>query len=161
MSAVTSQIGYFGIPKTKKKKKTEYIAFKIISDTSKSMLGTLTFSNMKEETTARWAKHYIQGKKPKSEFLGKELTTISLTIELNSSLLHPLKTTPFKMRNKIHKLCNNGYTGYSVIGGHKMSSHKFKIISVSDNYEIISRGKLEYTKDKFQKIVVDVVFEEI
>lgn len=161
MSSLKTDIGYFGIPASRKRKKSEYIAFRIISDNAKGTLGALTFQNMKEEVSARWGKHYIQGKKPKSEFLGSELIRISLTIELNSSLLHPLKTTPFKVRNKLIKLCNSGTTGYLVIGGHKMSSHKFKIISVSDNYEIISRGKLKYTKDKFQKIVADVVFEEM
>ncbi|MGN1130100.1 MAG: phage tail protein [Ruminococcus sp.] len=161
MSSLKTDIGYFGIPASKKRKRSEYIAFRIISDSTKGTLGALTFNNMKEDVTARWGKHYIQGRKPKSEFLGMELTTINLTVELDASLLHPLKTTPFKARNRIIKLCQKGYTGYLVIGGHKMSGNKFKIISVSDSYEIISRGKLPYTKDKFQKIIVDIVFEEI
>lgn len=161
MSVISSEIGYFGIPKTKKAKKTQYIAFKIISDTVKGYLGALTFSNMKEEVSARWNSHYMQNRKPYSEFVGTELIKISLTIELNSSLLHPLKTTPFKIRNKLIKLCNNGTTGYLVIGGHKMSSRKFKILSVSDDFDIISRGTLKYTKDKFQKITCNVVFEEV
>ena len=161
MSSLKTDIGYFGIPASRKRKKSEYIAFRIISDSAKGTLGALTFQSMKEEVSARWGKHYIQGKKPKSEFLGNELIQISLTIELNSSLLHPLKTTPFKIRNKLIKLCNNGTTGYLVIGGHKMSSRKFKILSVSDDFDIISRGTLKYTKDKFQKITCNVVFEEV
>ena len=46
----------------------------------------LTFNGMTREVSSRWATHETPGIKPKAEFLGPGLQTISLPITLSSSL---------------------------------------------------------------------------
>lgn len=53
---------------------------KIIFEVSDNRV--LTFESMSREVSGRWTEHEVLGVKPKAEFLGPGLQTISLTIHL-------------------------------------------------------------------------------
>lgn len=46
----------------------------------------LTFSDLSRENSGRWAKHEVIGKKPLLEYIGPDLSKISLTIRFDTSL---------------------------------------------------------------------------
>jgi phage protein U len=55
----------------------------IIFETSDQRI--MTFSGLKRESSGRWLSHDLIGIKPKSEFLGPGLQTITFTVLLNGS----------------------------------------------------------------------------
>ena len=57
---------------------------KIIFEVSDNRV--LTFESMSREVSGRWTEHEVLGVKPKAEFLGPGLQTISLTIHLSAAL---------------------------------------------------------------------------
>lgn len=96
----------------------------------------LTFTNFRRKITARTAKHNIIGTKPRLEYLGKDLESITFTIELNAML----GVKPYKEEQKLMKRI--GYVAPLVIGGKKICS-KAMLIGQSDAYEIVlKRGEI-------------------
>ena len=45
----------------------------------------VTFSNYSEQIGSRWVEHNIQGKMPRSEFLGADLMTVTMTVVLSAA----------------------------------------------------------------------------
>ncbi len=96
----------------------------------------LTFTNFRRKITARIAKHNIIGTKPRLEYLGKDLESITFTIELNAML----GVKPYKEEQKLMKRI--GCVAPLVIGGKKICS-KAMLIGQSDAYEIVlKRGEI-------------------
>lgn len=110
----------------------------------------LTFSEFEENISARWSNRNIQKKKPRSEFLGADLRTITLTITLDASL----GVKPAQTRDKLIKICEKGQVDYLVIGAKKLSSNKFKIESISNVWNVILR------KGKVARMTMNVTFSE-
>jgi hypothetical protein len=110
----------------------------------------LTFSDLQENISARWSERNIQKKKPRSEFLGANLRTVTLTIVLDASL----GVKPMAMRNKLIKICEKGQVEYLVVGSKRLSSHKFKIESISNAWDYIIK------KGKVVQMTMDVTFSE-
>ena len=71
-----------------------------------------TFRNYSETIGSRWVDHNIQGRMPRSEFLGADLMTVSMTVELNATL----GVNPWSVRDKLKNAVRNG-TVDVVIGG--------------------------------------------
>ena len=64
---------------------------KIIFEVSDNRV--LTFESMSREVSGRWTEHEVLGVKPKAEFLGPGLQTISLTIHLSAAPAVPSPLT--------------------------------------------------------------------
>lgn len=107
----------------------------------------LTFKNLKRKGSYRTTKHNIIGGKPKVEGLGRDLDSITLTIELNASL----GVRPRKMEEKLWKKI--GHINPLVIGGKKVCS-RAQLISLSDSYDIVMKRGEVYA------ITIDATFEE-
>lgn len=81
----------------------------------------LTFNNMTRESSVRWAKHEIIGGKPVLEYVGEDLSSISLDIRFDVSLgMSPemgLARLKRMMENKQYKtlVIGNEYIGRFVI----------------------------------------------
>lgn len=107
----------------------------------------LTFDGFKRKQAARTATHSIIGGKPKLEYLGPGLQTITFKIELNALLgVHPRKEEE-KLLKRI------GYVAPLVIGGKKICS-KAMLTNMSDAYNIVLR------KGEVLSISIDVTMSE-
>jgi ribosomal protein L7Ae-like RNA K-turn-binding protein len=73
-----------------------------------------------------------------------------LTIVLDASL----GVKPMAMRNKLIKICEKGQVEYLVVGSKRLSSHKFKIESISNAWDYIIK------KGKVVQMTMDVTFSE-
>jgi len=105
----------------------------------------LTFRNMKRSQAGRWATHPIVLKAPKSEFLGPDLTEVSMEVTLSAE--HGVK--PRSTIATIEKAVRKGTVETLVIGGKVLgwSSHKWYIESVSETWEEIwNKGELVRAK---------------
>lgn len=107
----------------------------------------LTFKNLKRKGSYRRVKHNIIDGKPKVEGLGRDLDSITLTIELNASL----GVKPRKMEEKLWKKI--GHIAPLVIGGKKICS-RAQLISLSDSYDIV------FKRGEVFAITMDATFEE-
>ena len=109
------------------------IVFEVSSDK------VLTFNNMTQSVSGRWATHAVIRGKPKSEFLGPGQRKISLPIFL--SVNHGVK--PRKTMEKIEKAIEKGTPYPLVIGGKKVGSNQWVITDMSETWGTIIRdGKL-------------------
>lgn len=115
-------IGYFG---------------DIIFETSDKKI--LNFTDMSREASSRFATHELIGQKPKDEFIGPGLDTISFTINLNASF-------GVNVRQELDKwieLVRNGMAHTLVVGGKKLGVDKWKIKSVSESFgTIFQQGQI-------------------
>lgn len=94
------------------------------------------FINFKRKASARTAKHNIIGGKPKVEYLGQDLQSITFRIELNALL----GVRPRKEEEKMLKRI--GLVAPLVIGGKNICS-KAMLIGMSDAYDIVlARGEV-------------------
>ena len=84
---------------------------KIIFEVSDNRV--LTFESMSREVSGRWTEHEVLGVKPKAEFLGPGLQTISLTIHLSAAL----GVKPRRILDMVERMVERGSAEYLVIGG--------------------------------------------
>lgn len=107
----------------------------------------LTFDSLKRKVSARTAKHNIINARPKLEYLGPDLQSITFRIELNAMLgVHPRKVEE-KLIKRI------GYVAPLVIGGKKVCS-KAMLTGLSDAYNIVLR------KGEVLSMSIDVTMTE-
>lgn len=92
----------------------------------------LTFQNLKRKMSARTSKHYLIDGKPKLEFLGADLQTVTFTIYLNAML----GVKPKKIEDKLIKHIKAGTVAPLVIGGRKICG-KAMITAMTDAYDIV------------------------
>ncbi|MFR1132389.1 MAG: phage tail protein [Enterocloster bolteae] len=100
----------------------------------------LTFTNFRRKISARTAKHSIIGTKPRLEYLGKDLESITFTIELNAML----GVKPYKEEQRLIKKV--GYVAPLVIGGKKICS-KAMLTGLGDAYGIILKRRNIFNED--------------
>lgn len=93
----------------------------------------LTFDGFKRKISARTAKHNIINARPKLEYLGRDLQSITFRIELNAML----GVRPRKLEEKLVKKI--GYIAPLVIGGKKICS-KAMLTGLSNAYNIVLQG---------------------
>ena len=109
-----------------------------------------TFKNYAETIGSRWVDHNVQRQMPLSEFLGADLMTITMTVELNAA--HGVK--PWETRDRLKNAVRNGVVDTLVIGGRQPAYNKFKIISAQDTFDtILNNGKIP-------KITMNLTFKE-
>ena len=115
--------------------------------TSDSMI--LTFTDFKRKASVRTNKHNMINGKPKLEFLGSDLQTVTFRMELNALL----GVRPRKVEDKIIRKMNAGYVAPLVIGGKKILS-KAMVTNVSSAYNIVLR------RGEILSMVIDVTMME-
>lgn len=92
----------------------------------------LTFNNFKRKSAIRVNKHNMVRGKPKLEFMGGDLQSITFKIELNAIL----GVEPRKEEEKLLKWMDSGVVAPLVIGGRKICS-KAMLTGASSAYDII------------------------
>lgn len=110
----------------------------------------LTFSNMQQSVSGRWATHERIMGKPLSEFNGADLRSITFSIKLDAAL----GVKPRKTLEKIEKAVENGYVYPFVIGGKKVGKNKWKITKISEKWDVI------YNAGELVKASLDISLEE-
>ena len=99
----------------------------------------LPFDNMSRSVKARWATHPIRNKKPRTEFLGADQTSVKMEVTFSARRGH-------KPRAEIQKLinaCRYGDIHYLYIGGKRIGTHEHYIESIDTDWdEVWNKGEL-------------------
>jgi hypothetical protein len=95
----------------------------------------LTFKKLNREVSSRWASHIPTFGKPKREFLGADLETVTLDITLNAFLGVNITKTIKKLESAL----KIGRANYIVIGGKRIANYKFNLIKISEAYNVVYR----------------------
>lgn len=85
----------------------------------------LTFKNLSRETSVRWAKHDVIGKKPVLEFVGEELKKVRMTIRFDSSL----GISPTVGLDRLQSMMDNKQYKTLIIGGEYLGRYLIESIS--------------------------------
>ncbi len=110
----------------------------------------LTFKNMKHSFSANTQKHNVLGgKKPKLEFTGPDLETVTFTIELNALLCRK----PRAVEEQLLKRAQNGQYYPLVIGGTRILKQAI-ITKMSSGYDIVLK------KGEIYSMKIDVTMME-
>lgn len=109
-----------------------------------------TFRNYSETIGSRWAEHNLIGRMPRSEFIGADLMTVSMTVELNAAL----GVNPWSVRDRLKNAVRNGTVDSLVLGGKQPAYNKFKIISAQDTFDQI------FNDGKIARITMNLTFKE-
>jgi hypothetical protein len=125
-----------------------YFGKDIIFETSDQRI--LTFSDLTRETASRWGPHELIGIKPKTEYIGPGLDTISFTVDLNGN-------NGVKPRTEMDlwlAKARDGVAETFVIGDKPLGEDKWIVKSVSQAWNtVFNRGELFSGK-------LDVTLEE-
>lgn len=103
----------------------------IIFETSDERI--LNFSGFQRSATARWASHEVIQGKPASEFLGPDLDRITFTVHLKGRFGVNVQEEMDRWLIK----CRAGDVDTLVIGNKALGIYKWKIISVSQMWNVI------------------------
>ena len=85
----------------------------------------LTPNSLSRDHAARWARHDIIGKKPILEYIGPDLSTVSLSIRFDMSLGVP----PALALLRLKKMLDNKKYKTLIIGGEHLGRYVIKSIS--------------------------------
>lgn len=85
----------------------------------------LTFNSLSREHSVRWAKHDVIGKKPVIEFVGEELSKVSMTIRFDKSLGVP----PTVGLDRLQRMLENKKYKTLIIGGEYLGRYVIESIS--------------------------------
>ena len=106
-------------------------------------LRTLTLSNFKGTSGAKWVDHEVIGGKAKSEYIAPKLMEYTCDILLDAD--HGVN--PRKMLNRLKQMTENGEVHYFIIGFAPLSKNRFTITSMSDSWDaVIKHGLLVQCK---------------
>jgi phage protein U len=111
-----------------------YFGKQIIFETSDKRI--MTFTGLKMDIASRYAKHDVIMKKPKTEFTGPDLDSLSFTINLKGSF----GVKPREEMEKWALLARNGIAEFFVIGGKPLGTDKWVVKSVSQAWDTIFNG---------------------
>lgn len=96
-----------------------------------SSFRVLTFRDMKQEFTSRYANHEVIGTKPKKEYLGPGLKNVSLSIDV----YRYLGADPESIAKYFEVLAENGKVSRFILGNENKG--RYTVSSVSETYNII------------------------
>lgn len=120
----------------------------VIFETSDQRI--LNFTKFNRTVKGRWASHDRVGKKPRKQFLGPDVDSLTFTIELNAE--HGVK--PRETLKKIEKLVTKGTPQKVVIGCKAFGNSRYVITEVSADFQrILNAGEVT-------KITCDITMEE-
>ena len=98
-----------------------------------SHLQVLTPSNISGSTGADWADHEVLSSKTKSQYLGPQLRSYQMDIQLSSSF----GVAPRTALDRLQEMSENGEVHYLIIGLAPLSMNKFAIESISDTWDVV------------------------
>lgn len=96
----------------------------------------LVIQSLSKNNKGRWTTHNVLRGKPKAEFLGPELQSVTLTAYLSANL----GIKPQQILQKLRKMAENGEAHMLVIGGKPVSSRPFRVISTSEEWDTVMAG---------------------
>ena len=111
----------------------------------------LTFSGMTRDVSGRWATHETPGIKPRAEFLGPGLQTVSLPITLSAGL----GVKPRQMLERVEQMVETGDTEYLILGCRPVGKNRFRVTASSETWDVIynqgelARAKLTLTLEEY------------
>lgn len=109
----------------------------IVFETSDARI--LTFHGMSQKVSGRWSNHDIMKSKPKSEFHGPGLRTISFQIVLDVNF----GIRPREILKRMEQMIEKGKVETLVIGGKRIGREKWKMTSMSEAWDYLySNGEL-------------------
>lgn len=98
-----------------------------------SSLAVFTFKDLKHNVKSRWTMHDVLGGKPRAEFLGPDVQTVSFTIHLSRALNVP----PHLVMEYIREMTENGKAEYLVVGGWPVANEPLRIVSSSEAWNTV------------------------
>ncbi len=103
----------------------------------------LTFSGMTRDVSSRWATHETPGVKPRAEFLGPGLQSVSLPITLSSNL----GVKPRLMLDVVEQMVETGDSEYLILGYRPVGKNRFRVTASSETWDLLyNRGELARAK---------------
>lgn len=121
----------------------------IIFETSDAKV--LNFNSFQKTVSASWGSHERIRKKPQSEFLGPNLSTITFKIVLSAQ--HGVR--PRETIERIERAVETGRVETLVIGSKKVGDAQWKITQMSEEWKTIysggelSRAELSLTLEEY------------
>lgn len=110
----------------------------------------LSPSDINQEIAGNWADHSIIGKKPKSEFLGPDLRSLTFQIVVDVQLGYK----PHAILKKINRFVEEGKVDIFVLGTHKIGTGKWKMEKASEAFNLI------YNEGQLARATVDITLGE-
>ena len=110
-----------------------------------------TFAGMTRDVSGRWATHETPGVKPRAEFLGPGLQTVSLPITLSAGL----GVKPRQMLERVEQMVETGDTEYLILGYRPVGKNRFRVTASSETWDVIynqgelARAKLTITLEEY------------
>lgn len=109
------------------------IVFQVSDETA------LVLQEMTREISGRWAIHETMGAKPKAEFLGPGLQSVTLPIYLSAGL----GVRPRSVLEAVEDMVETGTAEYFIIGNRPVGKNPFRLTGSSETWStIFSRGEL-------------------
>jgi len=112
-------IGYFG---------------DIVFETSDKRI--LNFTGLAIETAARFETHNLIGTKPKTEYVGPDLSAVSFIVNLNGN--HGVR--PREEMERWRELAETGEPQTLALAGKPIGSYKWIVRSISETWDVILNG---------------------
>lgn len=103
-----------------------------------SDIKVLTPSNLKGSTGSEWATHKRTGAKARSQWIAPSLKRYTLDLLLRAQD----GVSPRRTMEKWQQASESAKVDYFVIGGSPLSSLPFKIVSMSDSWDVVLSGGL-------------------
>lgn len=101
----------------------------------KTPIKVRTFRDFQRDSSARWGTNEIHLQKPRSQFMGPGLDTISFTMQFDARL----GMNPRKEAEKLLDYQREGKVLLLQIGGKPLGQGKWKIMNLSQSWEDIDR----------------------
>nr|WP_302600029.1 phage tail protein [uncultured Cellulosilyticum sp.] len=95
-----------------------------------------TFQDLVRSSSGRWAYHEVHMQKPRSEFLGPNLDTITFSMQFDSSL----GRNPRYDMEKLMKLTRTGEALPLVIGGDALGYYRWTVESTEQTYKQVDKN---------------------
>lgn len=116
-----------------------------VSDKDALILQTMT-----RQVAGRWTTHNTIGTKPRSEFLGPDNQSISISVYLSSTL----GIRPRNVLEAIERMVETGAAEFLIIGNRPVGANRFKISVASEAWNKM------YNRGELAKATVSLTLEE-
>ena len=99
----------------------------------------LTASSLTKTVGSSWAQHEVIGGKPKVEYTGANLQTLTFDMTLSADL----GVRPRKQLEELEEMAEGREAYAFVIGGKPVGKHLWRLVSLSEEWNtVLNRGEL-------------------
>ena len=120
----------------------------IIFTTSSFMV--LTPKGFQRSVSSRWATHELIGGRPKTQYIGPGLQSVSFEMTLKADY----GVRPRLMLEILARMCESPLAYPLIIGGRPVGDHNWRVVSVSETYNVV------YNFGELASATVQVSLEE-